>query len=205
MLPKLQYHLTNWIDGMKISRHHFSNSESAVLDLLRDVSAIVVSANSYGLLSPEPGEKNAIECEVLSSQSKKFKISVKLCRAITIGGCRIEIIPGVDPELVRSAGWSVDETASSAEQAYKGVSAPISHRTVPILCTFGSRCLMYLDVSLLRNAVAYGTWHHLVWPRFNGRIRNRPYIFAAALRIDDTVSSSNDSAGSASTPIIQPL
>ena len=100
MLPKLQYHLTNWIDGMKISRHHFSNSESAVLDLLRDVSAIVVSANSYGLLSPEPGEKNAIECEVLSSQSKKFKISVKLCRAITIGGCRIEIIPGVDPELV---------------------------------------------------------------------------------------------------------
>ena len=100
MLPKLQYHLTNWIDGMKINRQHFSNSESAVLDLLRDVSAVMVSANSYGLLSPEPGEKNAIECEVLSSQSKKFKISVKLCRAITIGGCRIEIIPGVDPELV---------------------------------------------------------------------------------------------------------
>ena len=100
MLPKLQYHLTNWIDGMKINRQHFSNSESAVLDLVRDLSAIVVSASAYGLLSPEPGEKNAIECEVLSSQSKKFKISVKLCRAITAGGCRIEIIPGIQPELV---------------------------------------------------------------------------------------------------------
>ena len=100
MLPKLQFHLTNWIDGMKISRQHFNNSENALLDLLRDLSAIVVNANSYGLLCPEPGEKNALECNVLSSQSKKFKISVSLCRAITIGGCRIEIIPGIDPELV---------------------------------------------------------------------------------------------------------
>jgi len=85
---------------MKINRQHFSNSESAVLDLVRDLSAIAVAASGYGLLSPEPGEKNAIECEVLSSQSKKFKISVELCRAITAGGCRIEIIPGIQPELV---------------------------------------------------------------------------------------------------------
>jgi len=116
MLPKLQFHLTNWIDGMKINRQHFSNSENALLDHVRDLSAICVNANSYGLLSPEPGEKSALDCSVQSSQSKKFKISVSLCRAITVGGCRIEIIPGSDPELVSDNEIFITATSNIDER-----------------------------------------------------------------------------------------
>ncbi len=34
MLPKLQFHLTNWVDGMKINRQHFVDSENALIDAL---------------------------------------------------------------------------------------------------------------------------------------------------------------------------
>src|ERR1039458_10121040 len=100
MLPKLQYYQTNWIDGMKINRQHFINSENSFVDALRDTNASIFSPYSYGLLMPQPGEKSSLDCNVLFSQSKNFKISVVLCRGITIGGCRIEILPGVHPELV---------------------------------------------------------------------------------------------------------
>jgi hypothetical protein len=100
MLPKIQYNLTNWIDGMKINRQHFIDSENAVIDMLRDANASLLNTYNYGLLQPEPNEKTSLDCNVQYSQSKKFKISVSLCRAITIGGCRIEIIPGTHAELL---------------------------------------------------------------------------------------------------------
>lgn len=100
MLPKLKFYFTNWIDGMKISRRHFVDSENALLDRQRDINAMFLNTYNYGLLLPEPGEKNALDCNVLVSQSHKFKISVTLCRAVTPGGCRVEIIPGVHPELL---------------------------------------------------------------------------------------------------------
>ena len=126
MLPKLQFQLTNWIDGMKINRQHFNNSENALLDLLRDLSAICVNADSYGLLSPQPGDINSLDCNVLSSQSKKFKIRVSLCRAITIGGCRIEIIPGLNAELISDneifiLPTNVDDRKKAAAPSYLAV------------------------------------------------------------------------------------
>lgn len=100
MLIKLKYYFTNWIDGMKISRQHFINSENALIDELRDSRASSGAVYNYGLLGPEPNEKSSLECNVSFSQSRRYKISLTLCRAVTSGGCRIEIIPGTHPELV---------------------------------------------------------------------------------------------------------
>lgn len=100
MLPKLEHNLTNWVDGMKISRQHFINSENAVVDHLRDATSIFSQVYGYGLLEPTPGEKSSIDCDVISSQSNRVKIVVRHCRAITEGGCRIEVIPGLHPELL---------------------------------------------------------------------------------------------------------
>ncbi len=99
MLPKLQHHFTNWVDGMKINRQHFIESENALLDGLRDVHASSLNAFSYGLLQPLPGEKSALDCNAATGQARQFRITVSYCRAVTAGGSRIEIIPGVHPEL----------------------------------------------------------------------------------------------------------
>jgi hypothetical protein len=100
MLPKLQFNLTNWIDGMKISRDHFLDSENAIVDQLRDTRAAAMTSVDYGLLKPMNGEKSALDCNTSTNQSGKFKVTVSYCRAVTAGGCRIEIIPGIHPELV---------------------------------------------------------------------------------------------------------
>ncbi len=100
MLLKLEHNLTNWVDGMKISRQHFINSENAVVDGLRDITSVFSQVYGYGLLEPTPGEKSSIDVDVVSGGGSRVKISVRHCRAVTEGGCRIEIIPGLHPELV---------------------------------------------------------------------------------------------------------
>lgn len=100
MLPKLKYYLTNWIDGMKINRQHFIDSENALIDQMRDMGAHTLTSATYGLLQPIHGEKTSLDCTVLSTQATTLKINVSYCRAITSGGCRIEIIPGIHPELI---------------------------------------------------------------------------------------------------------
>ena len=100
MLPKLKYYLTNWIDGMKINRQHFLDSENAIIDQIRDVSAYTLNTTNYGLLQPLQGEKTSLDCTVLTTNSNTSKINVSYCRAVTSGGCRIEIIPGLHPELI---------------------------------------------------------------------------------------------------------
>ncbi len=109
MLPKLQYHLTNWVDGMKISRQHFVDSENALIDALRDAQASGLNSLNYGLLQPLPGEKSALDCNAASNQSSSLKVTVSYCRAITSGGCRIEIIPGVHPELNAEANGDLGD------------------------------------------------------------------------------------------------
>ncbi len=114
MLPKLQHNLTNWVDGMKINRQHFIDSENSLLDQIRDVHASSLFSFSYGLLQPLPGEKSSLECTVLNSQSGQFKISVSHCRAVTSGGNRIEILTGKHPELVS------DSSLFSTSEGYEG-------------------------------------------------------------------------------------
>lgn len=113
MLPKLQYHLTNWVDGMKISRQHFVDSENALIDALRDAQASGLNSLNYGLLQPLPDEKSALDCNAASNQSSSLKVTVSYCRAITSGGCRIEIIPGVHPELNAEANGDLGADEST--------------------------------------------------------------------------------------------
>jgi hypothetical protein len=121
MLPKLQYHLTNWVDGMKISRQHFVDSENAILDSLRDAQASSLNAYNYGLLQPLPGEKSALDCNTSSGQSRSFKVTVSYCRAVTAGGCRIEIIPGLHPELSAEVDGTADDGGKNGTASYYAV------------------------------------------------------------------------------------
>ncbi len=125
MLPKLQYNFTNWVDGMKINRQHFIDSENAVADQLRDVLAMNLHSANYGLLQPLPGEKSALECNVVSMQSKQLKVTVSYCRAITSGGCRVEILPGIHQQLT-SENISLPENELNGKPSGSGFLAVIS-------------------------------------------------------------------------------
>jgi len=91
MLPEIKHNTTNWIDGMKINKFHFINSENALFDFIRDATATRINNNNYGLLAPLPNEKKSLELIVVQAQSSNFKLNITTCRAVTAGGCRIEI------------------------------------------------------------------------------------------------------------------
>jgi hypothetical protein len=100
MLPQIKHNLTNWVDGMKIHRLHFIDSENAFVDAVRDVRATVATTYSFGLLPPGSGDKKSLDLKILKAQSDHFKISLSICRAITVGGARIEIMVQQDQELL---------------------------------------------------------------------------------------------------------
>ena len=91
MLPQLKYFPVNWIDGMKISKAHFMQQESALNDQIRDVAGMQLNTYSYGLLPQSSSTKQPLDIQVNSDHSGCVKVKILECRAITPGGVRIEI------------------------------------------------------------------------------------------------------------------
>lgn len=126
MLPVLKYNLTHWVDGMKIQKEHFVNSENALLDFIRDTTALSITNFNFGLLIPAAGDKKSLEITILRSQSDNFKISVSLCRAITSGGNRIEIMPQYDEEIVCEDRIEALASAGKGKNTYTSYFAVIT-------------------------------------------------------------------------------
>ena len=91
MLPEIKYLPVNWVDGMKISRHHFIHQENAVYEQIRDAISMNLTDYNYGLLPPAPNEKQSLDIRVQLEQNDLLRVKVLACRAITRGGVRIEL------------------------------------------------------------------------------------------------------------------
>ncbi len=94
MIPKIKHNAVNWIDGMKISKSHFAETNHFIYDHIRDGISLQLTSFNYGLLPPLFGEKNSLTFTVKETQSESYKVSLSQCRAITQGGCRIEVLEG---------------------------------------------------------------------------------------------------------------
>ena len=93
MIPLLKYQNMNWVDGMKVSKDHFIALENALLDSIRDSYAFGIKDYNYGLLPPVMGEKTSLDIEILKTGGENLFVRLNSCRAITPGGCRIELTP----------------------------------------------------------------------------------------------------------------
>ena len=105
MLPEITYYPVNWVDGMKIARRHFTETERATLDHLRDATALHLRPDNYGLL-PAPNELGSPAAfELLVSVDVQGEVQARLtqCRAVTAGGARIEITPSSAPLTARTS------------------------------------------------------------------------------------------------------
>ena len=91
MLPELKHFPVNWIDGMKISEHHFNQLENSIIDRFRDTAALTLTNFNYGLLPPKQGATSSLELSTVIDQSGLIRVRLKVCRAITAGGARVEI------------------------------------------------------------------------------------------------------------------
>jgi hypothetical protein len=120
MLPIINKQLTNWVDGMKINRTNFIDSENALIDLIRDAATLSVTGNTYGLLHPLDGENSSLNIEMQSLSNNQIRIGLDYCRAITQGGHRIEVLPNVHQPILSDDNFNrqLQQALSGNAQAF---------------------------------------------------------------------------------------
>jgi len=94
-LPNIQYRFLNWRDGMKITKKHLVAHDMAILDAIRDSSALTINNHNYGLLPAQNGTDSGIQVSVMGDT-----LQLLSCRAVTPGGIRIEWEAISDPDSV---------------------------------------------------------------------------------------------------------
>lgn len=93
MLFPIKHPAVNWIDGMKISRQHFIDTDKHVADSLRDTASAFLHNYDYGLLPPFRGERLSSDFEITERITNQIEVRLRQCNAITAGGCRIDLPP----------------------------------------------------------------------------------------------------------------
>ena len=93
MLYPIKKKIVNWVDGMKISKTHLQQTEDYYADTIRDAISMRLTNCNYGLLPPYKGEKSSCDLEMTEKITNNIEIELRLCNAITPGGCRIDINP----------------------------------------------------------------------------------------------------------------
>jgi hypothetical protein len=95
---QLEHFSVNWIDGMKISKDHFVDSNNHVVDLFRDGLSTYVNSYNYGLTTPDFNAVSSFELSVDDSSENTFSVKLNKCKAITSGGFKINIDQTKHPE-----------------------------------------------------------------------------------------------------------
>lgn len=90
-MSRLTYLPVNWVDGMKISKNNFINTENALSDKLYLSASINLNAINYGLLPIEPGEDSSINISADLDDQQVLNIRLMRCNAVTRGGILIDI------------------------------------------------------------------------------------------------------------------
>lgn len=93
--------LVNWVDGMKISKSHLTQTEDYLIDVVRDATNMRLSDDNYGILPPYKGDQLSSDFEITERVSNYVEIELRKCNAITAGGCRVNINPLDQTEYLR--------------------------------------------------------------------------------------------------------
>src|SRR6202035_566729 len=89
MVGDLTHLPVNWIDGMKISRKHFEETEYFIHEQVRDGAAKQLTDFNFGIFPAEKSFDLSVSCDF----SQQINIELKTCKAITPNGSRIQILP----------------------------------------------------------------------------------------------------------------
>ncbi|TDH28059.1 hypothetical protein EXU57_06240 [Segetibacter sp. 3557_3] len=91
MLQHHRHFPVNWVDGMKISKDHFTRQDNAVQCQFHDVAALQLSAIRYGLLPSAGGANESFNVKIIADGHREVRVTVLSLDAITRGGARISI------------------------------------------------------------------------------------------------------------------
>jgi hypothetical protein len=130
MLSEFNHMSVNWVDGMKISRKHFQQTDDHVAELVQDATAVQVTSFSFGIL---PGDRS-LGMEVQCDFSQQISVELGHCNAVTPNGSRIVVTPSYNIKKVTHFKEIADKYAlqlANAQTLYILVSVN-PHNRVPM-------------------------------------------------------------------------
>ena len=100
------HYYVNWVDGMKINKSHFLDSDNANIALISKATSVSVNQNQYGLL-PDIEMGNVQDSIKLSLDGQNsLSVQILKCKAITLGGFYIDITPETNALLDKEGKFS---------------------------------------------------------------------------------------------------
>lgn len=133
MLFPRKHAAVNWIDGMKISRRHFMETEDHFTDSIRDTASLFLHNYDFGLLPPFRGQRLSCDFEISERVTRQVELRLRQCNAITAGGVRIHILPEAYAEqLVSAYSFAEEEPQEEGQVNYYSVVLSVNpHERVP--------------------------------------------------------------------------
>jgi len=90
-MSKLIYYPVNWVDGMKINKNHFIETENAIFNKLYNTMGANLNHLKYGLLPTESNKSGSIDFSVDVDDQRNLKFRLTRCYAISKGGIVVDV------------------------------------------------------------------------------------------------------------------
>ncbi len=97
-------HRVNWIDGMKINKNHFIESENALLSTLNNAIKKSITPINFGLLPSFNDSESSIDVSISIDGQDSIAVVLNKCVAVTLGGHQIHITKETK-ELLEQSGY----------------------------------------------------------------------------------------------------
>ncbi len=112
--PKLSFFNVNWENGMNIRKEHFIQQDNAFINRLNDNLAIFLNHINFGLLPLDIDSKTSIKTVTKIDNHHFLRVKIFVCRALTQGGGRIEILEEHQlPELETDISLELEKEGNS--------------------------------------------------------------------------------------------
>lgn len=89
----------NWVDGMKINKHHFIDEQNARIQDQAFAAGAHINNVNYGLLPQVAASQQPVQLYVCLDNQQQVTAKLLYCRAVTPGGFIINIESGEDENL----------------------------------------------------------------------------------------------------------
>ena len=104
MNASITKHRVNWIDGMKINKNHFIDSESSLLSLVERSIKKSITPINFGILPMHNNQQKSIDVSISLDGQDSVEVLLNSCVAITLGGSLVYITPETK-ELLEQSGY----------------------------------------------------------------------------------------------------
>lgn len=91
MIYPINHFPVNWIDGMKISKNHFIDTDRHSQDAIRDAVSVSLNYHNFGLLPSPQNTRATFELSYNEHAGNAVEVVVRYCNAVTPGGSRITV------------------------------------------------------------------------------------------------------------------